>query len=106
MLPTSVDMPVAVFTIPRATSPSLESSIAGNAALYTEAVRLIAARNRIRSRIPRLCFKYTRPLFAALSTDSCFSLPLSSAPALGILIKNKRDINATAKVNKSKAITA
>ena len=39
-------------------APCLDSIMAGKAALNTEAVKLITARNRIRCRIPRFAFKY------------------------------------------------
>jgi len=62
-LPTIVAIPVTMLTIPRDNSPppARESIIAGNAALNMDAVKLIIARNRIKSRIPRFSFKYRNP---------------------------------------------
>ena len=104
-LPRSSAIPVAVLTIPSAASPppSLERSMAGNAALYIDAVKLIAARNRIKPRMPRLCFSYSRPPLADCNT---VSLLTSLSCIFGILTKHNNEMKATAKVIKSKNITA
>jgi hypothetical protein len=54
MLPNIVAIPVTVLTMPSANSPppTRESIIAGRAALKMEAVKLITAKNRIKSKIP------------------------------------------------------
>ena len=54
ILPAKVVSPITAFTIPRVFSlpPILENIIYGNAASYTDATRLIAAKNIIRPKIP------------------------------------------------------
>ena len=66
ILPASNATPVTAFTIPSATSPppTLERIIAGNAALYTEAIKLMAAKNKIKSKIHLLFFRYISPALA------------------------------------------
>ena len=61
----------------------------------------MAARNKIKSSIPRFFFKYFSPDPAKRRTLS----DLSCMAAFGIFIKNKRVIKAVAKVARSKAIT-
>lgn len=51
-LPISVATPTQLFTIPYAVSPAFEIISAGSAALYIDAIRLIADKNRISQRIP------------------------------------------------------
>ncbi len=51
-LPASVVTPITAFTAPIAVSVALESTMAGNVALYMDATRLIAARNSIRWKTP------------------------------------------------------
>ena len=59
ILPITFAAPVHVLTSARAVSlpPFRERSMAGRAALYIEAIRLMPARKRIRSRIPRFSFR-------------------------------------------------
>ena len=54
-LPTKEVMPITALTTPMASSPAFgfDSIMAGKAALYMDATRLMAARNRIRWKIPR-----------------------------------------------------
>lgn len=49
-LPTNVAIPTVAFTMPRPTSPPLlfDRIIAGNAALYMDAIKFIAAKNKIK----------------------------------------------------------
>lgn len=86
MLPSSVVIPTTAFTVPIAVSDALDSSMAGRAALYMDATKLIAARNSIRWKMPGFCLSQRMPstaLFRILSF--CF-------PALiwGIGIKQSR----------------
>ncbi len=58
-LPISVAAPINAFTVPSAVSPplSFDNIIAGNAALYIDAIRFIQAKKSIKSKIPLFCFK-------------------------------------------------
>jgi hypothetical protein len=105
-LPRIFATPVTVLTIPRAALPPplLDNSIAGKAALYIEAVKLIAAKNKINWRMPLLIFRYVSPDFALyhmLSSD--FKAVLLSS---GILMKNTNEVNAIKKVIRSMMITS
>ena len=104
-LPARLAAPVQAFTIPSAIllPPFLERIMAGSAALYMDAVKLMAARNRIRFRIPRFLFRYLRPSFAEASTDSSL---FPSASACGIVINHASVMNAAENVIRSKASTA
>ena len=86
-LPTRVASPAQVLTIPRMAFPPffLDNNMAGSAALYMEATRLIAARNKIRSRIPRFLCKYCNPFFAEIKRGSAFEV--CPFPVSGIVIK-------------------
>ena len=105
MLPTINVRPVTVFITPSATSPLplLDNSIAGNAALYIDADKFIAAKKRMRFNIPRFSFKYLSPVFT-----ECKTLSFSSCEYFisGIFTKNKSTIKAIAKLIRSKIITA
>jgi hypothetical protein len=105
ILPNMVAIPVTVLIMPKAISPPpvRDSIIAGKAALKMDAVKLMTAKSRIRSRIPRLLFRYCRPLLEDCSTDS-LSVSLLFM-ACGILIKNSSATKAVAKVSRSNRMT-
>lgn len=105
MLPASIAMPTKVLTHPSALSPPFSRGIisAGSIASYIDAIRFIAARNNISHNMPRFVFRYFRPLFAADSTVSFFSL----SPAVsGIFMNSSSERNAARKVTISTANTA
>lgn len=64
---------------------------------------MITAKNRIRSRIPRLSRRYRKPLFADCNIVSLQVLLCSVA--CGILTKNSSAVNAVANVIKSNRMT-
>ncbi|MNC31374.1 hypothetical protein D3C75_796930 [compost metagenome] len=68
-----------------------------------EAVKLITAKNRIKSRIPRLSLRYRRPLLADCNTVS-LAVPLWFGTC-GIWTKHSKAMNAVANVIKSNRIT-
>jgi hypothetical protein len=104
ILPTKVAIPTAALTIPSDISPplSLDNIIAGKAALYIEAIRLIDAKNKIKSNIPLFAFRYFSPDFA-----DCISFSFSASSYLisGIFINSNRHKNAILNVNRSNSIT-
>ncbi|MNE65030.1 hypothetical protein D3C80_1604780 [compost metagenome] len=87
----------------RIATERLPTIIAGRAALKIEAVKLITAKKRIKSRIPRLSLRYRRPLLADCNT---VSLPvLLRFGTCGIWTKHSNAMNAVANVIKSNRIT-
>lgn len=100
MLPPTIARPDTALTIPSADSlpELLDRTIAGSAASKTEAVKFIAAKNSMRSKIPRLCLRYRIPLLADSSTDS--ALAFSVDITFGIFTKNSSDKKAIPNVNK------
>ena len=104
-LPTRLASPAQVFTSPRAISPppARGRRRAGRAALYIEAVRLMAARKRMRWSTPRFWARKTSPAFATCQVGS--RGPVSAA-VWGSRTARQRAAAATVKVERSTAITA
>ena len=102
MLPSSVEMPMTVLTTPMARSEAFDSTMAGNAALYMDATRLIPARNSIRCRIPGFRFSQRMPSAALFRMPS-----LSPAASIrGMGIKNSSVAKAIRKLARSMVTTA
>ena len=102
ILPTSIAIPETPFTYPYAFSPPTFKRRAGKAALNTDAVKFIAAKNNIKSSIPLLFLKNLIPSPADFRMLSFIS---SSTFLFGIFIKNASVKKAIVKVNKSNTIT-
>ena len=103
-LPMTMASPAQVLMRPSAVSPpcGTESTMAGSAALYMDATKLMAAKKRMRSKMPRFAFKNCSPA----RTFSSMGARFDSASVCGILMPNSSVKNATANVVRSNAMTA
>ena len=101
--PSSVATPVQALTQPRAVSPppGREIAIAGSAALYMEAMRLMAERKRIRCRTPFSRRRKRSPARAACRGVSA----LPCARRAGMRTKPASATTATKQVPRSKKMT-
>lgn len=103
-LPANVAMPTHVLTNPKTVSPPFcfDNTIAGSAASYMDATRLMQAKYKIKVKISGFSLSHMIPFRAAVNSFSSAGLSTSLS---GMCIKNNRVRKATAKVIRSTAIT-
>lgn len=94
-------IPMTELTVPITLSDALDSIIAGKAALYILATRLMAARKSIRWKMPGFLFNHRIPTATLCRMLSCFC----SDSIFGMGINNSKTTKAIAKLIKSMAMT-